>query len=629
MNYQLLERIRDHATALDQVAPPIQLDDVRGSTRHGRSPKPRHPLAAAAAAALVVVGGLVAINAARRTDRELSVALPSTSVVPALDASGVEYRLNLSSAELLIDERVTVGSADGAVWKDAQTETYLSLVVRGGLASVQPAPTGVGRMRQLDDFPADLGQAWITDLEQAEATSPLRLQMWWTRPDGDVWLLTTYWYEPTGIGVEADNAVSATTSWATSIVSTADPDAPYQLNDAAVADSKMELLFAQHGGEYRSRTQAWMINGHQVTLVTTEQTAASGLQNLLDVAPTTATVIAGQPGWVIRTSTGEVRAGWWAAYPVEAWSELTVPAELAQQSTEIINSIDVRTAPPDISESSPFDSTRTSAAGQMPPPTELAIEDVGGLVIVDAGNDQSYANNTLERVDPDTGTENGPYVVVIRHRSGSLVDKTAVITYQPRTTTTGDQGLVRNASTGVSALTVVRGADQVVVRALGLSADQVTAIADATQIVDARLLVNQSPELADFVIVAAGPQRPPRIHEARYGCDSLGEADALGAFCYTGLTTSPGFEAAVYAGEFRPGPTINAHLTLVSTVGGGNGTLAWEPQPGVIAFVGYSGSNLGDQQIDALARIAQRVAIVPPDDWRATQPQAVTQSNEW
>ena len=66
--------------------------------------------------------------------------------------------------------------------------------------------------------------------------------------------------------------------------------------------------------------------------------------------------------------------------------------------------------------------------------------------------------------------------------------------------------------------------------------------------------------------------------EARYGCDSLGEADVLGALCYAGLTTSPGFESAL-GGGFTPGPDLDGRPTAVSSIGGGNATLAWEPHP--------------------------------------------------
>jgi len=55
---QLDERIRNHAAALDQAAPPIRLDGVHASSPSVSGPRLLRPLAAAAAVVLVVVGGL-------------------------------------------------------------------------------------------------------------------------------------------------------------------------------------------------------------------------------------------------------------------------------------------------------------------------------------------------------------------------------------------------------------------------------------------------------------------------------------------------------------------------------------------------------------------------------------------
>lgn len=51
MSHQLDERIRDHAAALDRVAPPIHLDDIRVSSRGDTGRRLARPLAAAAAVA--------------------------------------------------------------------------------------------------------------------------------------------------------------------------------------------------------------------------------------------------------------------------------------------------------------------------------------------------------------------------------------------------------------------------------------------------------------------------------------------------------------------------------------------------------------------------------------------------
>ena len=135
--------------------------------------------------------------------------------------------------------------------------------------------------------------------------------------------------------------------------------------------------------------------------------------------------------------------------------------------------------------------------------------------------------------------------------------------------------------------------------------------------------------MSEFTVVAAGPTRPRSIREARYGRDALGGADTRGALCYTGLATSPGFENSRYTRGFRAGPVVPGRPTVVSGVGGGNATLAWEPRPGVIAYVGYSGNAVGDAQIAALAGLAQRAVILSADDWTATRPGVNQQNNAW
>lgn len=237
------------------------------------------------------------------------------------------------------------------------------------------------------------------------------------------------------------------------------------------------------------------------------------------------------------------------------------------------------------------------------PAQEVSLADLGAVVITGTGADQSYAQSTLERSDPDAAT--GPYSLVVRTAGGSLLEGSAVVTYPDPN------------SGGVA----VRGA--------GLTPEQLRAIEDATAVVAGRPVFSPTPETASFAVVAMGRQRPPAIHEVRLGCDSLGEGLVLGSFCYTGLTTSPGFEQAVYQAGYQPGPLVQGQPSVVSFVGGGNATLAWEPMPGVIAYVGYSGASAGEAQVAALGRLANRATLLSPAEWAATGPQVVEQSNEW
>lgn len=211
-------------------------------------------------------------------------------------------------------------------------------------------------------------------------------------------------------------------------------------------------------------------------------------------------------------------------------------------------------------------------AASNEPPAEVPISSVGGLVISGAGVDGSYPQTGLERSDPDAGS--GPYAVVVRRVDGQLGAASAVITYP-----VADD---LSSGTNLSTLLVSRPGGRIRVRSVSLDADEVTAIANATEVIDGRPVVSLPASMDKYAVVAVGTERPAAIHETRYGCDAVGEAAALGGLCYTGLTTSVGFEDALYGRGYQPGPLVQGHPSVVSTVGGGNATLAWEPQPGLI-----------------------------------------------
>ena len=260
------------------------------------------------------------------------------------------------------------------------------------------------------------------------------------------------------------------------------------------------------------------------------------------------------------------------------------------------------------------DDAKTAATN---PPTEVAVGPIGGLSISGAGVSGSYPPTKLVRSDPAAAS--GAYAVVVRRVDGDLGADNAVITYP----------VADGLQSGSNALVMSRPGGRILVRSVGLDADEVTAIANATQVVDGRPIVRLPGSMYDFAVGAIDTERPSAIHETRYGCDEVGEASALGALCYTGLTTSPGFEAALYSHGFQPGPLVQGHPSVVSAVGGGNATLAWEPQPGLIAYVGYSGNALAAEQIAALARLANRSTLISAAAWSAGQPQEVTQPNDW
>jgi hypothetical protein len=217
--------------------------------------------------------------------------------------------------------------------------------------------------------------------------------------------------------------------------------------------------------------------------------------------------------------------------------------------------------------------------------------------------------------------------VVVRRPGGSLGRHGAVVTYPFPAPPGRDSGELVNIAgvTGVAS-------DGAVVWPLAggyarvrgdLSGAELVALAAGTGVVDGRPVVRPP---AGLTVVAAGPYRPPVIHEIRYGSAALGEQIALGnGLVYTGVAGGGGFEDRLYAlhagqDTRRPG--------VVSSVLGGNGTLAWEPAPGIVAYVGYSGAPLTPAAAAALERLARRTRLLTAAEWRAIHPQTVEGDND-
>jgi hypothetical protein len=134
---------------------------------------------------------------------------------------------------------------------------------------------------------------------------------------------------------------------------------------------------------------------------------------------------------------------------------------------------------------------------------------------------------------------------------------------------------------------------------------------------------------AGFTVVARGPYRSPAVHQLRYASAAVGEQAALGAgLTYTGVTSGGGFEDQLYAVPTTDGGLVHGRPSVVSSVSGGNATLAWEPAPGLVAYVGYSGGTPGAETVAALHRLATRTRALSHAEWRAAGPLTVDQTNE-
>lgn len=160
-----------------------------------------------------------------------------------------------------------------------------------------------------------------------------------------------------------------------------------------------------------------------------------------------------------------------------------------------------------------------------------------------------------------------------------------------------------------------------------LPQSELIAVAVATRVVSGRPVVESPPGLS---VTATGSSRPPYIHEARYGSAETGEANELsGGLTFTGVARCGGLEDQLYAGRVRTAGTVNGKPAVITSALGGNGALAWEPVPGVVAYIGYSGAPLDEGAVAALRRLAARARLLSPGQWQATGPTTSDQINDF
>jgi hypothetical protein len=120
--------------------------------------------------------------------------------------------------------------------------------------------------------------------------------------------------------------------------------------------------------------------------------------------------------------------------------------------------------------------------------------------------------------------------------------------------------------------------------------------------------------------IDSGGERVRR--EVRYGAGDVGEPD-LGGLVAVGVTVLDDRAAGLMGEPFLAGdePVMLAGVPAVRAGGmlGGNGSIAAPIGEGRWAFVLWSGSSASDATDAALARLAARTVVVPPDDWSFVQ----------
>lgn len=218
----------------------------------------------------------------------------------------------------------------------------------------------------------------------------------------------------------------------------------------------------------------------------------------------------------------------------------------------------------------------------------------------------------LDRRDPAAAS--GPWAVVVRRPGGSLGRGGAVVTFPVAAGERGSAGSYVWPLAGAHAR--VRG---------DLAGSQLRAIAAGTTVRGGRPQVRPP---AGYRVVSAGSYRAPSVHEIRYGTRSLGLQAALGdGLTFTGVVAASGFEDALFAAPGGDAEPVGGRPAVVTSVFGGNGALAWETAPGLIAYVGYSGAQLDGTAVAALGSLADAAVGLSDAQWRDLGAQVVEQHN--
>lgn len=257
---------------------------------------------------------------------------PSRVETGVADDAVPTYELDRGGVELVSDETLTPSNTDVALWADEAHQSYMSLTVRPGLAEAYPEPTGLGPMQEDTEFPTTQGRAWFSETTGSQVRS---MRMWWSRADGDVWLLTAYWYGQQPVR-ETEEASAALRDWALGIEPgpTDASGAPYLIGDPA-----LQLVASDDAGNLRSRARVWLWRDHEITLLTIENSIAAGLSNLLARGVPERVTVDGHDAWMVTSaSPAETIIGWQLDTPHPAWVTVTIPPELTE-TEEILASL--------------------------------------------------------------------------------------------------------------------------------------------------------------------------------------------------------------------------------------------------------------------------------------------------
>ena len=270
--------------------------------------------------------------------------------------------------------------------------------------------------------------------------------------------------------------------------------------------------------------------------------------------------------------------------------------------------------------------TSSSASSPTVATVPALVTEPGGLAL--GGVAQGVA---LDR--HDAGAVTGPWSVVVRGPNGSLANDSAVVTFPDE----APGAALRPVHVGDEVASARDGA--VIWKIAGGYARVQGDLPEADLIRIAAAVTIMSPPdgapypavgpLAGFTVGAPEPYRSPSVHELRYyDSGAVGQSNALGnGLVYTGVYKGAWFEDQLLLDRSLSRVSVQGHPGIVSGVQGGNGTLAWEPSPGVVVYVGYSGGPLDGVAGSGLESLGQQSSLISAAAWDGLHAQVVEQSN--
>jgi hypothetical protein len=244
---------------------------------------------------------------------------------------------------------------------------------------------------------------------------------------------------------------------------------------------------------------------------------------------------------------------------------------------------------------------------------------VGGLVL---GDPRLVPGWSLERWDCDA--PKGPWSLVIRRTGQHLGVAGAVVTFpvgRPRTgqLVTRPQGARWDPALRRLVWPLAGSYAQIVggqgVAGLADLAMGVTLGAGRPQLESVKI----PKTLKGFAATATIPYGSTVVHEMRYRASDLGQESTFGdGNIYTGVLSGASFESEAYQVRTTPAGLVRGRPAIYVEVPGGHGTLAWEPVPGEVMYIGFSAAQTKQARanfVEALRALADHGKALTANQW--------------